>query len=94
MELADVTDSKSVGLIPRAGSTPATGTNTYAPGSARGISIPYGRKGRTPHELSRGAANSGYALRSKAKTARSVAQCWVRPFKISRKTHIALPRTN
>ena len=25
MELADVTDSKSVGLIPRAGSTPATG---------------------------------------------------------------------
>ena len=27
MELADVTDSKSVGLIPRAGSTPATGIN-------------------------------------------------------------------
>ena len=27
MELADVTDSKSVGLITRAGSTPATGTN-------------------------------------------------------------------
>ncbi len=26
MELADVTDSKSVGLIPRAGSTPAAGT--------------------------------------------------------------------
>ena len=26
MELADVTDSKSVGLITRAGSTPATGT--------------------------------------------------------------------
>ena len=28
MELADVTDSKSVGLITRAGSTPATGTKT------------------------------------------------------------------
>ncbi len=27
MELADVTDSKSVGLITRAGSTPATGTS-------------------------------------------------------------------
>lgn len=27
MELADMTDSKSVGLILRAGSTPATGTN-------------------------------------------------------------------
>ena len=26
MELADVTDSKSVGLITRAGSSPATGT--------------------------------------------------------------------
>ena len=26
MELADVPDSKSGGLIPRAGSTPATGT--------------------------------------------------------------------
>ena len=28
MELADVTDSKSVGLITRAGSTPATGTTS------------------------------------------------------------------
>ena len=27
MELADVTDSKSVGLTPRVGSTPTTGTN-------------------------------------------------------------------
>ena len=27
MELADVTDSKSVGLIPRVGSSPTTGTN-------------------------------------------------------------------
>ena len=31
MELADVTDSKSVGLITRAGSTPATGTNSMNP---------------------------------------------------------------
>ena len=29
MELADVPDSKSGGLIPRAGSTPATGTRKY-----------------------------------------------------------------
>ena len=35
MELADVTDSKSVGLIPRAGSTPATGTK-----KAEGICVP------------------------------------------------------
>ena len=27
MELVDVTDSKSVGLIPRVGSSPTTGTN-------------------------------------------------------------------
>ena len=31
MELADVTDSKSVGLITRAGSTPATGTSKKQP---------------------------------------------------------------
>ena len=30
MELADVTDSKSVGLIPRAGSSPATGTTSQS----------------------------------------------------------------
>ena len=29
MELADVTDSKSVGLITRVGSSPTTGTNLY-----------------------------------------------------------------
>ena len=30
MELADVTDSKSVGLIPRVGSSPTTGTMQQA----------------------------------------------------------------
>ena len=30
MELADVTDSKSVGLIPRVGSSPTTGTKKDA----------------------------------------------------------------
>ena len=29
LELVDEADSKSVGLIPRAGSTPATGTTNY-----------------------------------------------------------------
>ena len=34
MELADVTDSKSVGLITRAGSTPATGTILISDGAS------------------------------------------------------------
>ncbi len=37
MELADVTDSKSVGLITRAGSTPATGTILISDGLRCGI---------------------------------------------------------
>ena len=40
MELADVTDSKSVGLITRAGSTPATGTILISDGLRRGIDSP------------------------------------------------------
>ena len=31
MELVDVTDSKSVGLIPRVGSSPTTGTSSETP---------------------------------------------------------------
>ncbi len=31
MELVDVTDSKSVGLIPRVGSSPTTGTSSEIP---------------------------------------------------------------
>ena len=40
MELVDVTDSKSVGLIPRVGSSPTTGTRNRQV-SARSLSIFY-----------------------------------------------------
>ena len=46
MELADVTDSKSVGLITRAGSTPATGTTSEGLGSA-----PFPRFAEAPRKL-------------------------------------------
>ena len=46
MELADVTDSKSVGLITRAGSTPAAGTT-----SEERSSIPFPRFPKEPRKL-------------------------------------------
>ncbi len=40
MELVDVTDSKSVGLIPRVGSSPTTGTSSEIPIIAQFPALP------------------------------------------------------